>query len=473
MLAMAALAGVGLWATGHTPSDVARLMSENPANAAVRYLRRRLEGHPKIEYAMVPVLDRVQSQLERLPPPSLGTLGKGQQAEGVARSGLGPAGLLQPAGETRIVSSAVALERAMASASPGDVLELLPGEYRLARALGTVHAGTADRPIVVRAARAGAVSLQVSARQGVMVTQPHWIFENLNWVGRCTADDDCEHAIHVMGGGHSVLISNNEMRDFSAALKVNGLAGQWPDHGVLRYSTLVNTRPRRTSRPVTPVDIVGASHWQLVDNVVRSFGRDRRGDAYGMFMKGGGEGGRIERNLVICSDESRRPTGSRIGVSLGAGGTGAAYCRAPCSHEHRGGRIVNNVIAHCNDVGVDISRSTGALVMHNTLINTQGMLTRNAPSDARFERNLGDGRIFSRRGTDATDLLNTRVFDLSALLAAPDALDLRWLTPPEPVPTDLRVPDDFCGDARGASTFPGASARLPCDTPTARKAPHG
>jgi hypothetical protein len=450
-----------------------RMAKENPANAAVRYLRRRVSGHPKLEALALPALDQLQGLLERLPPPQVGTLGKGQQAYGAPSTHLlGPTGSL-PLGAVRLVNSAEALQQAMSEARAGDVLELAPGEYSLPRSLGTPQAGTANRPITVRAARPGTAFLHVRSRQGVIVTQPHWIFENLNWVGRCDADDDCEHAIHVMGRGHSVRISNNEMRDFSAALKVNGEGGHWPDGGVLQYSTLVNTRPRQTSRPVALVDIVGASHWQVLDNVVRGFGRDRPGDAYGVFMKGGGEGGRIERNLVICNDVAQRHAGSRIGLSLGDGGTAPEYCRGGCNFEHRGGRIINNVIAHCNDVGVDVSRSTGALVLHNTLVNTQGMLTRNAPSDARFERNLGDGRIYSRRGTEAVDILNLRRFDLSKLLAAPDSLDLRWLTPPEALPTDPRVPGDFCGEPRGPSTFPGATGRLPCGNRPAPAAQDG
>ena len=83
---------------------------------------------------------------------------------------------------------------------------------------------------------------------------------------------------------------------------INGTGGNWPDGGQLAFNTLTNTGPRQTDKPVALLDLVGASDWRVEDNWVNHFVKTSgNGVAYGLFMKGAGEGGRIERILVVCT----------------------------------------------------------------------------------------------------------------------------------------------------------------------------
>ncbi len=221
------------------------------------------------------------------------------------------------------VSNTQDLARALGAVLSGQVIEVDPGEYLIDRRLVTGHAGTARRPIVLRAARPGTVVFRVKSVEAIVVTQPYWLFENLTLRGECARHGDCEHAFHVVGKARGTVLRNNRIEDFNAHIKVNGEGGSFPDDGLLQFSTLMNGSARLTDRPVTPVDIVAASGWRVVDNLVGGFtkaGGDRI--SYGLFMKGAGSGGRIDRNLVICSTSDVSQPGVRVGISLGDGGTG-------------------------------------------------------------------------------------------------------------------------------------------------------
>jgi hypothetical protein len=322
-----------------------------------------------------------------------------------------------------------------------------------------------EAPITLRAASPGAVTLEVRRVEGAVVAHPYWIFENLGWQGLCRSDDDCEHALHIVGEARATVVRNNHIVDFSAHLKINGQEGRWPDDGLLQFSTLHNTRPRRGSAPVTLVDLVAASGWQVLDNRVENFVKDgSNGVSYGMFMKGGGRGGRMERNVVVCTPAAVTQPGLRLGISIGGGGTGKESCRdRRCDTEHEGAVVANNVVAHCNDAGIDVNKGRAAVVLHNTLVNTQGILVRNPPADARVANNLLDGRVRARHGTTVVeDAQGSRFGNLGRWLADADALDLRWRKVPEPVATTTAVPLDFCGRRRAALSEPGAGAAAAC-----------
>jgi hypothetical protein len=388
----------------------------------------------------------------REPPAVLPDLGKGQRVGAAAPGGVVP----------QAVADVAELEQALARAGPSDVIEVAAGRYRLMRTLRPAHAGTAAAPITLRARVAGSVVFEVEAVQAVLVAQPHWRFENLDWRGTCASHDHCEHAFHVVGAAIGTAIVNNRMSDFNAHVKINGEGGLWPDDGLLRANTLFNTRPRATANPVVPIDLVAASGWQILDNHIRdsqrAAGNGASGNAsYGLFMKGGGSGGRIERNLVICSSRDIAAPGQRVGISVGNGGTAPASCRGGrCDGEHTGALVANNVVAHCNDAGIDIAHARSAEVLHNTLVNTLGVLVRNAPADARVERNVFEGRLTARAATSATAVDNIVLPPTRA--RALDRLDLHGHEPPAALPAHPRVPLDFQGRRRGRTTAPGAAA---------------
>lgn len=416
----------------------------------LRHAEKRLSGHTRLETVFLPILHAIQRQVERpVPNGDLPTLGKGQQAESIGESLSGRS--------TIIAGNADALRQAMSMAKAGQVIELLPGLYRINKRLDTHNPGLPGQPVTVRAAQPGQVQIELTAEEGFRVSQPYWVFENLQLKGVCSEDRYCEHAFHVVGKAKKTVIRNNAIVDFNAHVKVNGEGGEWPDDGLLEFNTLTNTHRRETHLPTTPFDLVGASRWIVADNLVSNFVKgDGDKVSYGLFMKGAGREGRIERNLVICTPKDISQPGVRVGISMGGGGTGTSYCRdGACKAEFFAGVVANNVVAHCNDFGIDVHLSVQTLVAHNTLINTAGIDVRDDPSSALLHGNLLEGRLRARKGGQIKEVMN-ELGDMKKVQADPDRLDLAWTKKPEKIISIESVPKDFCGQKRADGTLPGA-----------------
>lgn len=471
----AGVAAVALAALGLSPGQALRALEERSPVEMIHHALRRLEGHPRLERALHPPLRWLHARFVKEPHGPLRAMGKGVQPAGLTAQRYDDNGAPLPASPaasgqravaaTRLLASAAEISGAVDAARAGDVLEIAPGTYALPRTLYTRQGGRADAPITLRAASPGTVNLEVRQVEGVVVAHPHWVFENLGWRGACKADDDCEHALHIVGDARATVVRNNRLVDFSAALKINGHQGHFPDDGLLQFSTLANTRPRVGEAPVTMVDLVAASGWQLLDNHVEGFVKQGSNNvSYGLFMKGAGQRGRIERNLVVCTPTGVGRPGLRLGISLGGGGSSAAACRDKrCEAEFDGAIVANNVVAHCNDAGIDVNKSRGVLVVHNTLVNTQGVLLRHAPAEARVAHNLLDSAVRQRAGATLSAAVdNRRAGNLARWVVDPLALDLRWRDAPEPVATPAEVPLDFCGRKRAALSEPGAGAAAAC-----------
>ena len=456
MSALAVLGSLALYAaytqTNRTPGEL------------LRYAERRLEGHPKLELVFVPAIHWVRAQVERpvqgLEPPAYWRGARADSPSGRAAStfvldtGATPANT-RPA---KMVSTPQGLVDAVGSAKPGDVIEIAPGRYRLSgRSISTRSGGLGKAPITVRGRRLGDVVLEFNMLEGFHVQHPNWIFENLDISGVCSNDDDCEHAFHVVGNAQSTVIRNNRMRDFNAHIKVNGFKPAFPDFGLIQANTLFNSRPRKTAHPVTPIDIVGANEWNVVDNFIADFVKLGGNQvSYGAFMKGAGAGGRFERNMIVCALNLPIQTGARVGLSFGGGGTDVQYCRdGSCAYEHDQGFAANNIVAHCNDFGIDVNRSRNVTLAHNTLINTAGIDIRNVPASAAISNNILEGRIRERGGGW---FLGANNWEGSAhdLFAEPDRLEFKNARWPSDVPALPTVRQDICGEPRGSTTRPGA-----------------
>ncbi|MGQ3004503.1 MAG: hypothetical protein ACT6Q6_19520, partial [Hydrogenophaga sp.] len=164
--------------------------------------------------------------------------------------------------------------------------------------------------------------------------------------------------------------------------------------------------------------------------------------------------------LVICSPTDVSRPGERVGISFGGGGTQpAAVCRSDgcATFEHRHGLAANNIVAHCNDAGLDINRASDIVLAHNTLINTAGVSARRAPTQARLLSNLFEGNISERDGAALGLEWNTQA-PMAQVFVNPDALLLQWFEPPETIPSRTFVTNDFRGLARRDATLPGALA---------------
>lgn len=365
------------------------------------------------------------------------------------------------------VASPEAALAAFNSALAGDVITLMPGTYRFRASIAITRPGATDAGIFVRAARAGKVFIEVESSEGFVVSAPYWRFENLTIRGTCARQADCEHAFHVVGGGHDFLARNNTLIDFNAQVKVNGQDGRFPDTGRLENNTLVNRTVRRTDNAVTPIDLVAVSRWIIRGNLIADFvksGGD--GISYGAYAKGGGSDNRFERNAVLCEHLLRGFPGQRVGLSIGGGGTGPDYCRdGECIFEQEGGIVDSNLVAGCSDDGIYVNRGARSLIRHNTLIDTAGIVVRFPESGALVEGNLVDGAIRGRDGAalHADDNLTTGVFALyfgrhpqRLLFRDADALDLAWAgDPPRHASSGASSPD-LCGATRPSRPVYGA-----------------
>lgn len=443
---------------------------ERTPGELIRFARLNLIGHDYLEAVLLRPLRYLETRVERpVPDTQLPSKGKGQQLHSQGNvqylaSGQPIPGLLATTpnghddGPANIrVASSEAIAQALRTAHAGQTILIAPGRYLIKAKISTGFGGERDLPITLRAGKPGLVRLDFNTVEGFKVEHPFWIFENLHIRGVCEPAGDCEHAFHVVGKASSVVLRNNLIEDFNAHIKVNGEDGNWPDNGLVQFNTLSNSRTRDTGRPVTPIDIVAASKWRVADNIISNFAKSGGNQiAYGVFMKGAGHGGRIERNLIVCTPRDISQPGVRVGLSFGGGTSSPGACRdQSCQYEHSAGQAINNIIAHCNDFGIDVNRATSTLIAHNTLINTAGIDIRGNESTATVYANLLEGRIRLRDGSQAKLSMNETT-DLRPIFQNADALDLRWRTAVETVPSTPLVSDDFCAAPRTVGTPPGA-----------------
>jgi hypothetical protein len=444
----------------------------------IRYARIRLIGHQILEPMLLPALAYAETQAQRsVPQLKLPNLGKGQQpqplpaqrydAQGrplAADPQVAAASTEKSWSELRVSSSAE-LGKAMQSAKPGQIIVLNPGRYRISETLSTGTAGQQDLPITVKARQVGQVRLESTTADVFKVEHGFWVFENLQLRGSCPIQSDCKHAFLVQGGARSTVIRNNLMEDFNAHLQVNGDEDEWPDEGLVQFNTFSNSRARDTEAVVAPINIIGASKWRLLDNHLYHFVKQGGGQSsFGMLLRGAGHGTRIERNLLICTPQQIAQPGIRTGISFGGSASVPRFCRdQQCEFEQRAAVAANNVLAHCNDFGIDVSRSASMLIAHNTLINTAGIDVRGAKTNGTVYGNLLDGRIRERDGAQIKASMN-EVLDLGNTLEDADALRLNWRRSVEAVPSHPLIKDDFCGTQRNNATQVGALAELrsPC-----------
>ncbi|QYF95074.1 right-handed parallel beta-helix repeat-containing protein [Massilia sp. PAMC28688] len=427
--------------------------------ALAPYLAKRSSGHNDIivgtgqwSAALLERLDRGPAGPRQLDLPVLG-----------AQSSPAPA-----SGTVRIVTSGGELRRAMAHAAPGDIITIAPGSYRIGGPpIVANRAGTAAANIVVRAEKAGSVELELAIGEGFVVLAPHWRFENLTIRGVCKPQLYCEHAFHVVGAASHFTAINNAIIDYNAHFKVNGNKRQYPDYGRIENNTLRNDSIRHTVKSVTPVDIVAASHWLIRRNVITDFIKGQ-GDriSYAAFTKGGGSANVFEQNLVVCEARLRGAPGQRVGISLGGGATGQAYCRdGKCITEQDRSIVRANIIASCSDDGIYLNNAAASRVIHNTLVDTGGIHVRFAGSSADIEGNLVDGQIRARNGAVVRlhDNLVTPIAQQylgihpqRRLYMDADALDLRWNGQAPRRQDAGQLPPDLCGVTRPAHPAYGA-----------------
>jgi hypothetical protein len=357
------------------------------------------------------------------------------------------------------------LRAALQAAQAGDEITIAPGHYVLSEhSLLMNQPGTAEAPITLRAKQLGTVKIDSMIAEGFIVSAPFYSVENLDIQGLCNVQEFCEHAFHVIGKAHHFTAHNNRITDFNAHLKINGEHGSQPDYGQMMYNTISNSAPRNTAHAVTPVDLVAASDWYIRKNIVSDFikaGGDKI--SYGMFVKGAGADNRIEQNLIICEHKLQNYAGQRVGLSLGGGGTGAAYCRDQhCVVEQERGVLQANLVMACSDDGIYLNKAADSTVRGNTLIDTSGITVRFPQSAAHVTNNLVDSLIRERDGglVHAQDNQQANMLNLylghhavRGLFHAPASFDFTWEgVPPSASSAQLNVSPmlDLCTNPTSA-----------------------
>jgi parallel beta-helix repeat protein len=362
--------------------------------ALAPYIEKRASGHNPAIVAVGGWSARTLLELDR---------GEGVHAAPAFLAGAGarPGDAAFKPGRAVTVMDEDSLRRALAQAEPGDMITIVPGTYRMhPQPLAASRPGLPDRPVTVRAVAPGTVTLEFQVEEGIKVSAPYWRFENLKLQGVCRIDTDCEHAFHIVGPASYFAAVNNTVVDFNAHFKINGEAGRFPDHGLIEANTISNTRPRQTANPVTPIDIVGASHWTIRANVISDFvkaGGD--GISFGAFAKGGGSDNVFERNIVWCERLLQGQPGQRVGLSLGGGGTLPSLCRdGRCIVEQERATLRDNLVLGCSDAGIYLNSAAASKILRNSVFDTAGVQVRYPTSSADLQGNLIDGAIVARDG---------------------------------------------------------------------------
>jgi hypothetical protein len=341
-------------------------------------------------------------------------------------------GLLPGLAQARAVTVAQPAEiiSAVNNAKPGDIITVAPGHYDLP-GLRMTRGGTAQHPIVLRAARLGTVEFRSAATEFMKISAPDWIVENLDIAGTCQNDTDCEHAFHIVGRADHTVIRDNRIRDYNAHIKGNGENGHFPGDVLIENNWLFDTRPRVTDNPIAPVDVVGGSRWTVRDNLIADFAKRldhppmRTDDwSYGLFLKGNSERGMIAGNIVDC-DLDAPATRSIRGISLGASGTGPGLCDkgGACRTEHRQGTIWGNIVLNCPaEPGLYLFQAMDTLVAGNIVVGTAGIDVVGIESKARVSGNTLDGAIAVTGGASATGVKDN-------VILSPAAARQRYLLP--------------------------------------------
>jgi len=370
------------------------------------------------------------------------------------------------------VADSMSFRNALENASPGDVITLSKGNYTFSSNLNCSSSASTDRPIRVRAEDLGDAILAFDTNEGFKVSGSSWIFENLEIHGICSADSNCEHAFHIFGAAHNLILRNNVLEGFNAHVKGNGINGIYPNNVLIEYNEFYSKSSRKTSNPVTPIDVVGGKGWKISHNFIHDFEKAEGNKiSYAAFLKGNSSGGVFSHNLIVC--ESLHQGGIRLGLSFGGGGTGTQFCEGQsCVTEHRNGKMFNNIIANCPaDVGIYINKGKDIKIYNNTLFNTTGIDVRFGISTVDLQNNLLDGKIRERNGGHAVLSNNLQQGNLSQWFTDANNLDFTLIDGTQIVDKGsslASVKDDFCTNTRGEKYDIGAIEydHPVCDTRT-------
>lgn len=224
------------------------------------------------------------------------------------------------------VSTVAQFESALTNVKAGDIITLAPGTYTMTRTKFYLSGknGSPTNRIAIRAATWRTVTIRwVSDGSNyiegfLLENSAYWTLENLIMEADCSADaadDLCEHLIHITGSSDYFELRTSILRNSNAQIKLNSFRGSipitqpaiFPNNGVVEWCEFFDTAPRRTSNPVTKLNIDGtrrrAPHRKISGAEVNHFRRKELDDP-GQLHPRLPEGAR-RRHLLRCVLQGR------------------------------------------------------------------------------------------------------------------------------------------------------------------------
>jgi hypothetical protein len=292
------------------------------------------------------------------------------------------------------------LERAAATARPGDTLLIADGEYRLRR---TISLGVPDVTMRGRSGDATRVVLRGEGMTSDVVGTAVAIAATGVTVADLTIRDVRWHAVQVRGeaGASRFMLHNARLQDAGQQLVKVSVASHPPyaDDGTIACSEIGYT-DHAPGTYTNGVDVIAGRGWTIRDN---RFTRIRGPEADGwragpaILAWGAAAGTLVERNLIV--DASR-------GIALGLGAGAFDHPRGGERRlDHAGGIVRQNVIVNRHawaDEGIETSAAAGVRIEHNTVLvegrNPWSISIRFPVAAATVRNNLTSRPIVERTG---------------------------------------------------------------------------
>jgi hypothetical protein len=238
---------------------------------------------------------------------------------------------------SRVVTSVRALQSALNSAAPGDVIQLADGSYSTSATISITRAGTATAPITVQAQHVGAATISGGGGFGIGSAASNVVLAGFRLTG--------SRGLSIPAGARHVRITRNTFQMARRVVDWLTVAG---DDAQIDRNTF--------------------QHKSTAGNFIDVIGPGTSGMAQRTW---------IHHNYFL--DHSFR--GSNGGESVRIGGS---------SRQHSSARAVveDNLFEKCNgDLEVVSVKSTGNVIRYNTLRNSNGTITLRHGWNNRVEGN--------------------------------------------------------------------------------------
>jgi len=384
------------------------------------------------------------------------------------------------------VSSEDAILLAIASASPGDVITVNPGEYDFNQRIDVQQDGEDSARIFLRAEQLGTVTFNLSHIENFKVNGAFWVFENIVFLGVCTDNSGCEHAFHLVGDADDTIIRNSEIVNFASHVKLNGEvlgagpAKSFPDRAMFIDNFWHNTRYLSHSAPHNILNLDGGQGHIVRGNLFADYSAPSNvpRSASAVYPKASALQILIEQNLIVC-ERVRTDGETTRGIHLGDGAP-ATICDGDVDGDGLGdcdengqsqeALVRNNIMMNCNNggssAGIMVASDRGSRVYHNTVYNTgqrnAGFFVGDPAHSTYWRYNVlenGFNTNYAEGVLDAEDNIAPSFETMNTTFTEAISGDFSLLdggSLQEQAPTDSEATHDFCGYPRGATADLGA-----------------